>query len=230
MSELNFNNLDDLIKSLVNESIKETYGQIFVPSADEEAAQDVVSQEIDALHLRAPKDKKKKDIDDDMDEEEEVDKVKVSIKDTETEKEKKPKVQFTKEVPDVIEVEQVIEILNLIRSGPSLKDEGVLERFTEYFGSLAAPEKIALLGFLDGLSQVIVGGISGTKAQDPGKPPFNVKMDAKPEQEAEEETLKKASPAARSRSSKVPSGTQAPIIVGEVADKTFVLNKLKALR
>ncbi|MAF25459.1 hypothetical protein CL634_07785 [bacterium] len=229
MSKVNLNHLDDLIKSLVNESVKEAYGQVLVPSAEEEATQDVVSQEIDALHLRAPKDKKKKDIDDDMDEEEEVEKVKVSV-DAETEKENKPKVQFTKEVPDVIEVEQVIEILNLIRSGPSLKDEGVLERFTEYFGSLPSPEKIALLGFLDGLSQVIVGGVAGTKAQEPGQPPFNVKMDAKPEQETAEQPLKKAEPAARSRSSKVPSGTQAPIIVGEVADKTFVLNKLKALR
>ena len=230
MSLLSLDNLEELVESLVRESIKETYGPVLV--ADEEARkQQLASSEIDNLHLRAPK-KSEKNIDDDkeIDEEEEV-KLSTSISSEEKE-ENKPKVEFTKELPDVIKVEQIIDTLNLIRSGPSLKDEGLLERFSEYFGALNASEKVALLGFLDGISQVIVGGVSGTDAQSPAGAPFNVDMEAKPKQDRRdtEKSVEKVSAKTKNISNQSPSGTESPIVVGEVADKTFILNKLRVIQ
>ena len=44
MSQMNFDNLENIIESLVKESIMETYGQIFIPSSEEENIQDAISQ------------------------------------------------------------------------------------------------------------------------------------------------------------------------------------------
>lgn len=234
MSLLNLDNLEEMIESLVRESIKETYGPVLVGDDEEARRQQITSSEIEDLHLRAP-DKPEKNIDDDkdqeIDEEEEV-KLTTTASVEEKEEDNKPKVEFTKELPESIEVEQIVDTLNLIRSGPSLKDEGVLERFSEYFGALSSAEKVALLGFLDGISQVIVGGVSGTDAQSPAGAPFNVDMESKPKQGRSdaEKSVEKIPAKAKNVSNQSPSGTEAPIIVGEVADKTLILTKLRVIQ
>tara|TARA_A100001037_G_scaffold249695_1_gene232468 strand:- start:51 stop:746 length:696 start_codon:yes stop_codon:yes gene_type:complete len=230
MSLLNLDNLEELVESLVRESIKETYGPVLVGDDEEVRKQNSVSSEIEDLHLRAPN-KPEKNIDDnkDIDEEEEV--TLTTSQSSEEKEENKPKVEFTKELPDVIEVEQIIDTLNLIRSGPSLKDEGLLERFSEYFGALSGSEKIALLGFLDGISQVIVGGVAGTDAQTPDSAPFNVEMESNPQQKRQDtvKSVEKVSVKTKNVSNQTAAGTETPIIVGEVADKTLILNKLRVL-
>ena len=134
MSLLNLDNLEKLVESMVQESIRETYGPVLVSNDEEEARrQQITSSEIEDLHLRAPN-KPEKNIDDskekEIDEEEEVS-ITTSTSEIDDEGDNKPKVEFTEELPDAIEVEQIVDTLNLIRSGPSLKDEGVLERFSE---------------------------------------------------------------------------------------------------
>jgi hypothetical protein len=46
----------------------------------------------------------------------------------------------------------------------------------EYIGSLAKPEKVALLAFLKGIAQIVTGEISAQKAEEPSDQPADVKM------------------------------------------------------
>ena len=239
--------LDRLIIESVAASLQETYGDL-LESHSEQDLQDKASEEIDDLKLRASKNKKseKKDTKEkeepvvgtvpanepanaSMDEEEEVE-IKASVKDDTGE----PEVKVSKALPQTLNPQDMIKMLNTIRAGQSLKDPEVLKRFKAYFGSMSGPEKIALKGYLDGLAQVITGGTPGSEARDPSNPPYNVEMEAEPvrkdakveksvtvKSKAKERVVKNKTPS--------PSGTDAPIIVGEVADKTMILKYLQLI-
>lgn len=75
-----------------------------------------------------------------------------------------------------IKAKDVIEKLNSIRSGKSFKDSAVQKPMEDYVDSLAKPEKVALLAFLKGISQIVTGEVPAQKAEDPGKHPADVKM------------------------------------------------------
>lgn len=79
-----------------------------------------------------------------------------------------------------VELEDVIEKLNVIRSGKSLKDEEVLASMKQYLDELDEAEKTALLSFLKGISEVMTAGVEGDKAFDPSDNPAKVKMEKKP--------------------------------------------------
>lgn len=79
-----------------------------------------------------------------------------------------------------VELEDVIEKLNVIRSGKSLKDEEVLASMKKYLDELDDAEKTALLSFLKGISEVMTAGVEGDKAFDPSDNPAKVKMEKKP--------------------------------------------------
>lgn len=87
------------------------------------------------------------------------------VKDTEVDKLKKK-----------VEVDDVIEKLNSIRSGKSFKDEKILASLTKYFDELEDSEKFALVAFLKGISQIVTGEIEGQQALDPGDKPFDIQM------------------------------------------------------
>lgn len=78
-----------------------------------------------------------------------------------------------------ISVEDVVEKLNVIRSGKSFKDEEVLANMQKYLEDLDKPEKTALLAFLKGISEIVTAGVSGTKAFEPTDTPSKVKMKKK---------------------------------------------------
>lgn len=75
-----------------------------------------------------------------------------------------------------VTAEDVIEKLNSIRAGKSFKDEEIEARLSEYVESLSKPEKVALLAFLKGISQIVTGEIEAEKALDPSEKPANVEM------------------------------------------------------
>ena len=75
-----------------------------------------------------------------------------------------------------VEVDDVIEKLNSIRSGKSFKDEKILASLTKYFNDLEDSEKFALVVFLKGISQIVTGEIEGQQAIDPGDNPFGIEM------------------------------------------------------
>jgi len=79
-----------------------------------------------------------------------------------------------------IEVKDVIEKLNIIRSGKSLKDEEVKKGMEDYMNDLDDAEKTALFSFLKGISEIITVGTPGEEATEPAEGPAKVKMEKKP--------------------------------------------------
>jgi len=79
-----------------------------------------------------------------------------------------------------IEVKDVIEKLNIIRSGKSLKDEEVKKGMEDYMNDLDDAEKTALFSFLKGISEIITVGTPGKEATEPAEKPAKVKMEKKP--------------------------------------------------
>lgn len=75
-----------------------------------------------------------------------------------------------------IKTKDIVDKLNTIRSGKSFKDSAVSSKLEEYIESLSKPEKVALLAFLKGLSQIVTGEVDPNQAQDPSDSPSNVKM------------------------------------------------------
>jgi hypothetical protein len=105
--------------------------------------------------------------------EEEVDpaldsKKETSSKTIDSEKEKLKSGEIT---PD-----DIVDKLNTIRSGKSFKDETISAKLSEYIESLSKAEKVALLSFLKGISQVVTGEIEPEEASDPSDSPSNVEM------------------------------------------------------
>lgn len=76
-----------------------------------------------------------------------------------------------------ISPKDIVEKLNSIRSGKSFKDSAVSSAIDEYVQSLKKPERVALMAFLKGISQIVTGEVPGKAAEDPGKHPADVKMD-----------------------------------------------------
>lgn len=75
-----------------------------------------------------------------------------------------------------IKTKDIVDKLNTIRSGKSFKDSAISSKLDEYVESLSKAEKVALLAFLKGLSQIVTGEIDAEQAVDPADPDPNVKM------------------------------------------------------
>lgn len=80
-----------------------------------------------------------------------------------------------------VEVKDVIEKLNAIRSGKSLKDSMISKAFDSYFNSLKDAEKVALFAFMKGIAQIVTGEVSGETATEPSEKPADVTMKKGPE-------------------------------------------------
>lgn len=79
-----------------------------------------------------------------------------------------------------IEVDDVIQKLNTIRSGKSFKDETIKSKLSEYVESLTKAEKTALFAFLKGIAQLVTGEFDAESAADPSENPADVKMEKEP--------------------------------------------------
>lgn len=75
-----------------------------------------------------------------------------------------------------VEPKDIIEKLNAIRAGKSFKDETIASKMNEYVESLSKAEKVALLAFLKGLSQIVTGEVDAETATEPADPDPDVKM------------------------------------------------------
>ena len=212
---IDLNQIEKLIHNYVNESFKETYGHLLELNSEEENQKNT-SKKIEDLNLRAPE-KKGKDL-----EEEEIEDIKTVAKKEIVPKKKDNTVKVPDKLPEVIKTSDIIKTINVIRSGNSLKEKDVLERFKQYFATLSGAEKIALKGYLDGLSQVISGGVPGTEAVDPSEPPYNIEMKTDDKKDKDNTSI-----SSKKLKSKVPAGTAAPIIVGEIANKSKILKYLQ---
>lgn len=76
-----------------------------------------------------------------------------------------------------VTVDDVIEKLNSIRAGKSFKDESISSAFNKYFDALDKEERIALLAFLKGISQVLSGEVQPPNTMDPSEKPADIEME-----------------------------------------------------
>jgi len=72
--------------------------------------------------------------------------------------------------------DDIVSKLNSIRGGKSFKDENIAARLEEYISSLTKAEKVALLAFLKGISQIVTGEIDPENAIGPKTSPADVEM------------------------------------------------------
>ena len=95
-----------------------------------------------------------------------------------------------------VKLSNILYDINQIRSGRSLRDPDVKGNLEDYFNRLTNPERMALSEFLEGLTDVIVKGVPGEDAEDPGDEvkmtePEAPKSTEEVEVEAEEEVEEK---------------------------------------
>lgn len=69
-----------------------------------------------------------------------------------------------------ITVDDIIEKLNIVRSGRSTKDADVKRELEEYVSQFDEDEKTALVAFLEGLGQILTSGVDSDDAADPRDP------------------------------------------------------------
>ena len=211
--------LTNLLNMVAEASVKEVMSEI----SDEQRVQSQMSSELE--DYRAPEDSgKEKDLDDEEVEEAEDEEAEGKPKKDTTKlgsanpNPEKPSTPTSQEVMGA-DLGGVVKSLNKIRSGKSLKDEMTKRELNDYLKSLSDGERQSLYVFLDGLSQIMAGGVPGDKAPDPGAVGITVSATTKIK-----EPSKKSKPAmtpsglAKSGSA-VPAGQAKPIVVGEVANK-----------
>lgn len=69
-----------------------------------------------------------------------------------------------------ITVDDIIEKLNIVRSGRSTRDADVKRELEEYIAQFDEDEKTALVAFLEGLGQILTSGVDSDDAADPRDP------------------------------------------------------------
>lgn len=113
-----------------------------------------------------------------------------------------------------VEVKDIVEKLNSIRSGKSFKDDAVKNSMDEYINSLSSAERVALLAFLKGIAQIVTGEIPAQQAMDPQEKPADVQMkkgETKQTKHVKPNVIKVASQPEKSKSSQEDTSSPAPI-------------------
>ena len=116
-----------------------------------------------------------------------------------------------------INIKSVVDKLNSIRSGKSLKDAQTKKALKSYFQKLNGPERIALFAFLSGIDKIL--GNAEKNVKTPHSSPYKIDM----EQETPK-TIKRQPKGTKETSSTRESET--PIIVGEIANTKHIKDKL----
>jgi hypothetical protein len=146
----------------------------------------------------------------DKDSEEEVEEGDEDTKDL-----KSPSNVAKNKLPEIT-IDSIINILNSLRSGKSLKDQQAKKDLKAYFTRLNGAERIALQAFLTGLDKIMgdESDKSGTSAPTPKSEPYDVDMEKK-------------SPKKQKKPAK---GSETPIVVGEHANKSKEKLLIRKLR
>ena len=129
------------------------------------------------------------------------------------------------------DVEQIINMLNMLRSGKSTKDEEVKKQLGEYFDSLTAGDRQALFVLMSGLTQIMTSGIEGNAAPAPAKVgiKINAKRKKKDDEDAEDSIRNQAKANAGSEDGETEKEMK-PIVVGESQSKDWIYKILERNR
>lgn len=233
--------LDALVRSLGRSAIREVLGPL---REDEREEQKRLEAELKGLKPKKAKPGEGKDeleeaeddedsAGDDSSEAESGSKPKVVSKKMAT---GKPEPEAPKAViPDPSEVkdvtfDQVITLMNMMRSGRSSKEPRTKQRLQDYFKGLNSGERQALFVLLSGLTQIIAGGVEGKAAPDPAEVGITIRP-----RRADTDTRAPNKGVTRDPALAKPTKADAaagpvPIVVGETADRSRELRVLEGLR
>ena len=228
---LKLDDLQALIEAATKKAFEEKIGPL-VENEDERAKQKKAAEDTKALGSN----KKAKDLEEAEDEEE---------------KEEKPseKAALGKEeapdaggdAPSVVmptaddmaeaNIDQIINMLNMLRSGRSTKDEDVKNHLNDYYDSLPPGDRQALFVLLSGLTQILTSGADGAKAPAPAR--VGIKINAKhkkKDDEDAEERIKNQAKANAGAEEGEETEEMKPIIVGESQNKAWIYKILERNR
>lgn len=230
-------NLDELVRTLGRQAVREVLGPL---REDERAEQERLKGELDSLEPKKPRAAKGKDLEEAEDEEAEGDKA----------PEDKPKVVSKKlatgkaepeapkaVIPDPSDIkdvtfDQVVTLMNMMRSGRSTKDPNTKESLKDYFGGLNPGERQALFVLLSGLTQILAGGVEGDEAPDPAEVGIKIRPRRAEKEAAPSKGVTRDPAIAKPSKGDVAtaSAEPVPIVVGESADRTAERRVLEGLR
>jgi len=116
---------------------------------------------------------------------------------------------------DDVTLEMIVTRVNSIRSGKSLKDEQVSVQMKHYFDNLPATERLALMTFLTGISDIVTADATAEAAPEPEDVDLKTKQSAEP---APNQQVKKKS-----------EDTSAPIVPGQKQTTESIRRKIREL-
>ena len=222
--------LDEIIKSATDSALHEVLSPIL---EDEKKKQRDMSKRLKELEAEDDKEEGLEEAEDEGDEGgEEEDAVDTKIATGKDEPEEPKAVVPTADDVAKVEVGQIINMLNMLRSGKSTKDPEIKDKLKGYFDGLDAGEKQALFILLSGLSQILAGGVDGEEAPDPST--VGIKISARRAtqdiSDKEKRAAKKTAAKPQGTEKAKPGSEELPIVVGEVADKRLLKRRLRLLQ
>ena len=245
MNIVDFNNLNRLVARETLRVIRETLDTQLDDDSDERNRQEKLASTIEKQGLHASDSGGDVDEAEDEEEKEDTESKETGVPAPEGEEEegssredrtkgkgtpqsKKLDTPTEKQIRKVT-VGSVIDKLNALRGGKSLKDPKVKKSFQQYFNSLSQKEKESLLVFMTGIAQILAGVATGEEAMDPADVGLSVKGHVeKTEKSREEEKAMKRDK--EQTASGRPGTPSAPIIVGEAQNKRSILRALATYR
>lgn len=253
MKSLNRRALDELIRVATEQAINETLGPLRRSDPDERTVQHNMAQRLENPGLSAPTDNFN-ETDLEEAEDDEVDQGKgTSVKTPATKGEKGPepekknvvskKIATGKEepkpeaiIPDPTEIkdvtfDQMINMMNMMRSGKSTKNPDTKQSLKDYFKGLNVGERQAMFVLLSGLTQILAGGVEGKEAPDPSQVgiEINPRKDIGKGPGSQKPSAQASSTPAIKRPGQAPD-KDLPIVVGESADRKSKLQILAKIR
>jgi len=127
------------------------------------------------------------------------------------------------EVTKKVKAADIVDLLNTMRSGKTLKDPEVRKNFQAYFDGLTGSERVALFSFSKAMADIIAGEntLEDIKAE-PSPEDYGIEVS---KDEEPKKTVKKSS-----KPSEEKDDGSAPIVVGESANKLRELKIVRRLR
>ena len=226
---MKLDDLEALIEAATRQAFKEKIEPL-IENEDERARQKKTAKDTKSLGST----KKSGDLDEAEDEEEKKDddvSAKAALgKDQDKEDESPSVVMPTEDDMAEANVDHIINMLNMLRSGKSTKDENVKKELGDYFDGLQPGDRQALFVLLSGLTQILTSGVDGGAAPAPAKVGIRIaaKKKVSDAEEAEEQIAKKA--AKEDGDDKDAEAEAAPIIVGEAQSKDWIRRILERNR
>lgn len=129
------------------------------------------------------------------------------------------------------DVGQIINMLNMLRSGKSTKDETVKKQLGDYFDGLPPGDRQALFVLLSGLTQILTSGVGGANAPAPAK--VGIKISAKQKKKDDEDAedrIKNQAKANSGSEDEDKTEEMKPIVVGESQNKDWIRKILERNR